>query len=38
MHILLVEDNRDLAQNIFDYFEAKGYTLDLPEDLKLGQT
>lgn len=32
MHILLVEDNRDLAQNIFDYFEAKGYTLDLAED------
>lgn len=32
MHILLVEDNRDLAQNIFDYFEAKGHTLDLAED------
>lgn len=32
MHILLVEDNRDLAQNIFDYFEAKGYALDLAED------
>jgi len=32
MHILLIEDNRDLAQNIFDYFEAKGYTLDLAED------
>lgn len=32
MHLLLVEDNRDLAQNVFDYFEAKGYTLDLAED------
>lgn len=32
MHILLVEDNRDLALNIFDYFEAKGDTLDLAED------
>lgn len=32
MHILLVEDNRDLAQNLFDYFEAKGYTMDLAED------
>lgn len=32
MHILLVEDNRDLAQNIFDYFEAKGHTIDLAED------
>ena len=32
MHILLVEDNRDLAQNIFDFFEAKGHTIDLGED------
>ena len=32
MHILLVEDNRDLAQNIFDYFEARGHTIDLGED------
>ncbi len=32
MDILLVEDNRDLSTNIFDYFEAKGHTVDLAED------
>lgn len=32
MNILLIEDNRDLALNLFDYFEAKGYTMDLAED------
>jgi DNA-binding response OmpR family regulator len=32
MNILLIEDNRDLALNMFDYFEAKGYTMDLAED------
>lgn len=36
MHILLIEDNRDLALNIFDYFEAKGHTLDLAGDGILG--
>ena len=32
MKILLIEDNRDLALNIFDYFEAKGHTMDLAGD------
>ncbi len=32
MNILLIEDNRDLSTNIFDFFEAKGHTLDLAED------
>lgn len=32
MNILLIEDNRDLALNIFDYFEAKGHTMDLAGD------
>jgi DNA-binding response OmpR family regulator len=32
MNILLVEDNRDLATNLFDYFEARGYTMDLAGD------
>lgn len=32
MNILLIEDNRDLATNLFDYFEAKGYAMDLAAD------
>lgn len=32
MNILLIEDNRDLAQNVFDYLEAKGHAMDLAED------
>ncbi|MHB1591714.1 MAG: response regulator transcription factor, partial [Sulfuricella sp.] len=32
MNILLIEDNRDLALNMFDYFEAKGHAMDLAED------
>lgn len=32
MNILLIEDNRDISINIFDYFEAKGHTIDLAED------
>ncbi|HUX91880.1 MAG TPA: response regulator transcription factor [Gallionellaceae bacterium] len=32
MNILLIEDNRDLATNIFDYFEAKGHAMDLAGD------
>ena len=32
MNILLVEDNRDLAVNIFDYFEAHDCTVDLAEN------
>lgn len=32
MNILLIEDNRDLATNLFDYFEARGHTMDLAGD------
>ncbi|MFA5825555.1 MAG: response regulator transcription factor [Gallionellaceae bacterium] len=32
MNILLIEDNRDLATNLFDYFEARGHTIDLAGD------
>jgi DNA-binding response OmpR family regulator len=32
MNILLIEDNRDLALNLFDYFEAKGHAMDLAGD------
>lgn len=32
MNILLIEDNRDLASNLFDYFEARGHTMDLAGD------
>ncbi len=32
MKILLVEDNRDLALNLFDYFETKGNTMDMAAD------
>jgi DNA-binding response OmpR family regulator len=32
MNILLVEDNRDLATNLFDYFEARGHAMDLADD------
>lgn len=32
MNILLIEDNRDLATNLFDYFEARGHTMDLAAD------
>ncbi len=32
MNILLIEDNRDLASNLFDYFESHGHTLDLAGD------
>lgn len=32
MNILLIEDNRDLATNLFDYFEAHGHTMDLASD------
>ena len=28
MHILLIEDNRDIAANLFDYFEPRGHVLD----------
>ncbi len=32
MNILLIEDNRDLATNLFDYFESHGHTMDLAGD------
>jgi len=32
MNILLIEDNRDLAINMFDYFESKGHAMDLAGD------
>ena len=32
MHLLLIEDNRDLVQNMFDYFEPKGHIMDLAGD------
>lgn len=32
MNILLIEDNRDLATNMFDYFEVRGHTMDLAGD------
>ena len=32
MNILLIEDNRDLTTNMFDYFEAKGHAMDLAAD------
>lgn len=32
MHILLIEDHRDLAENITEYFEAKGDTVECAAD------
>ncbi|MGD8568320.1 MAG: response regulator transcription factor [Gammaproteobacteria bacterium] len=32
MRILIIEDNTDLAANIFDFLEVKGYTLDAAAD------
>lgn len=32
MRILVVEDNRDIAANLFDFLEAKGHVVDLAED------
>lgn len=32
MRILIVEDNRGLVANLFDYFEARGHTLDAAPD------
>lgn len=32
MRILLVEDHRDIAENIFEYLEPKGHTLDYAGD------
>jgi DNA-binding response OmpR family regulator len=32
MRLLVVEDNRNLVSNLFEYFEARGYTLDSAPD------
>ncbi len=32
MHVLIVEDNRELADNIADYLESKGQTFDFAKD------
>jgi DNA-binding response OmpR family regulator len=32
MNILLIEDNRDLTTNLFDYFEARGHAMDTAAD------
>lgn len=32
MRLLVVEDNRDLLANLFDYFEARGHVLDAAPD------
>lgn len=32
MRILVIEDNRDIAANLFDFFEAKGHAVDLAGD------
>lgn len=32
MHVLLVEDNRDIAANVFEYFEPRGHVLDYASD------
>jgi len=36
MDILVVEDNRDIAENIADYLEPRGYTLDFAADGRHG--
>ena len=32
MRLLVIEDNRDLLANLFDYFEARGHVLDAAPD------
>ncbi|GAB3388768.1 response regulator transcription factor [Lysobacter fragariae] len=32
MRVLVIEDNRNLVANLFDYFESRGYTLDAAPD------
>lgn len=32
MHVLIIEDNRDLASNMFDFMEAKGHVVDAAGD------
>ena len=32
MRLLVIEDNRSLVANLFEYFEARGHTLDAAPD------
>lgn len=32
MHVLIIEDNRDLTANMFDFLEAKGHVVDAAAD------
>lgn len=32
MHVLIIEDNRDLASNMFDFLEVKGHVVDAAGD------
>ena len=32
MRLLVIEDNRNLVANLFDYFEVRGHTLDAAPD------
>lgn len=32
MRLLVIEDNRNMVANLFDYFEARGHTLDAAPD------
>ena len=36
MYLLIVEDNRDLAANLYDYLEGLGHTVDLAYDGRTG--
>ncbi len=36
MYLLIVEDNRDLAANLYDYLEGHGHTVDLAYDGRAG--
>lgn len=36
MRLLVVEDNRSLVANLFDYFEARGHQLDVAPDGRTG--
>ncbi len=36
MHVLIIEDNQEIASNIFDFLEPKGYTLDWAHSGKSG--
>lgn len=36
MHVLIIEDNQEIASNIFDFLEPKGYTLDWAHTGKSG--